>query len=173
MLMLAGAASLLAGYSYDDTWTPGGSTPSWPANAGASFGSSSITFGSGGSVLVKNVLTTNPNDYEVESQLSPVSGGNYVEFVRATTNTTEAGSGNYIATVMNVDTYTGSPSTVGVVIGIYQCVNGTTSNLTNVDVGLLVGSTNILRTVVWSTTLWVFLNGDLVLTYTVPQTSGS
>jgi hypothetical protein len=39
-------------YTYDgSTWTPGGSTTAWQANGGASFGSSSLTFGSGGSAM--------------------------------------------------------------------------------------------------------------------------
>jgi hypothetical protein len=61
LLMVMGAGGLLAGglypaagYIYDSTWTPGSSAASWQANGGASFGSSSVTFGSGGAIIVSD-----------------------------------------------------------------------------------------------------------------------
>lgn len=83
-LIPAFAVSLMAGYTYDSTWIPGGSTTPWQSNGGATFGSSSITFGSGGSIIYKSTVSgANPNDYEVESQLPAASGANYVHFLRA------------------------------------------------------------------------------------------
>jgi hypothetical protein len=89
LLLAVGASSLVEGaytgaypspyFAYDYTWTPGASTTPWKANGGASFGSSSVTFGSGGSIIyTATVSGTNSNDYEVESQFSPASGANYV-----------------------------------------------------------------------------------------------
>jgi hypothetical protein len=181
LVLVVGAAGLLASgyypsqnFVYDYAWTPGGSTAPWHANGGAAFGSSSITFSSGGSIIyTATVSGTNSNDYEVESQFSPASGANYVHFLRAGSTTVQAGSGSYISVELNVAAYTGSPASVAAVLNLKQCVSGTVTTLASANVAVTPGSANTLRSVVFETGLVVYVDGQPVSLPTIPQTTAS
>jgi hypothetical protein len=176
LLLVLGAGGLMAGglypspnYVYDGAaWAPGGSTTNWQANGGASFGSSAITFGSGGSVMSTKAVSGVTTDYEVKSQMTAASGANYVQFVRASSTSVVAGSGSYISVELNVLTYTGSPASVAATLNVNQCVSGTVTTISSTSATVLTGSTNTLRTVVYGQMLWVIFNGQWVWSATIP-----
>jgi len=173
LLGIATAFSVLAQYTYDGaTWSPGGSTSSWQANGGASFGSSSITFGTGGSIISKTSVSGNSNDYEVESQFVPASGANYVHFLRANSTSVQAGTGSYISVELDVATFSGNPGGVQALLVLNQCINGSVTYLGSLLPTFVTGTTNTFRTVAFSNNLWVYVNGQIVWWTTIPQTTG-
>ncbi|HWB99348.1 MAG TPA: hypothetical protein VG672_21715, partial [Bryobacteraceae bacterium] len=163
--------ALWATYSYDFTGLP--SSSGWTANgtvdhdysSGIDFYEDSGSFIYQPAVSTETVggITGSANDYEVSMTLSTPSS-TVIEFLRASSNAMRS-NGYAAGSFISVEYTSGT-------IAIKQSVSGTLTQLGSVTVGYS-GSTQTLRSVIWGTTLWVFLNNQLVLTNTsLPATSG-
>lgn len=115
------------------------------------------------------VSGTNPNDYEVLTRmfLTPLGGQNYVTFLRASSNSVQAGQGSYISVELNNT----APGAVALVVN--QCVNGVVTQLMGGGMYILPNQENILRSVVAGNVLWVLFNNVNVVWMNIPQTTGS
>lgn len=140
------------------------SSSGFTVNGDGTFASSS-----GGAAIWQNTVTgANPNDYEMNTTLTPNSpGGTYMHFLRASLNALP-GSGSYISVEISVPSgwKSGGPAT----LAVRQCSNGTVTQLDGASISLHTGDT--LRSVVWGTNLWVFLNNIQQGAYTIPLTTG-
>ena len=149
-------------------WGPdlryGGSAYGWVVNGDGTFAST----GGGSDMWPTGVSGANPNDYEINTTLllnSP--GGTYMHFLRAAT-TVVPGSGSYISVELAVPSNWQSGGAVP--LAVNQCVNGTVTQLASTSVPLHPG--DALRSIVFGTNLWIFINNIQYGTYTIPQTTG-
>ena len=170
VLFLGSALAALAqtaGYVWDYT----GQGPSPPFYYGFVV-NGDLTFGSasGGSAMwPATVSGINPNDYEISTSLMPTAGGGtYMHFLRAAPTTVLPGTGNYISVELAVPL--GWQAGGAVPLAIKQCLNGTVTQLAGTSVPLHNG--DVMRSVVWGTTLWVFINNVLSAGWIIPQTTG-
>ncbi len=170
VLLLAAAACACA-QSSNFVWdySGAGGNSNWKGNGDTTFASSS-----GGSYIwTAAVSGANSNDYEVNTTLAINLtyyglGGTYMHFLRANSTSVTPHNGSYISVELAVPSTWTSGSAVPLVVN--QCVNGTVTQLGGTSVPLHNGDT--LRSVVWGTTLWVFVNNIQYGTYTIPQTTG-
>ncbi len=115
-----------------------------------------------GALWPNTVSGANPNDYEVDTTLPLAApGGSYFHFLRV-------GTSNSLTLELDV------PSTWqtggAVPVTITQCTSAGCTEVGATSVSLHSGDT--LRSIVWGTTLWIFVNNLQEGTYTVPLTTG-
>ena len=170
-LLLAGLASALCSfgaYTYDFSALPTDDPTNWTINGSPQWGGGFVYFdspdGPGSMIYSPTVTGTNSNDYEVASVEGSGWSGTNVHYLRATSNalatSSTSGTGSYIS----VEFLPSGSLTVN------QCVSGSLTQLGHTTVSLPAGAT--VRTVIWSTTLWVFVNNVQVFIQTVPATTG-
>ena len=171
LLLLASAACSFGQYSYDYTGIPAW-TGSWTANGAVDYDySSGIDFGadSGSFIYATGVSTEsstgvvtagNSNDYEVSVTFCCyLYYGNLVEYLRASSDalqTSYGSAGSFISVAVN---QYGS-------LVVSQCVSGTVTTLGSTTLPWIAPGNNVLRSVIFGTTLQVFLNNQLVYTNT-------
>ena len=182
VLVLMSAASAFGAYTYDysNPWFYYLGTSTFASN-GAGLGGALSSYGTyfywsssgpGSEILIPSV-SGNANDYEVNTQLLvQAGGGTVIHFLRASSNALAASgscTGSYVSVELTVSpTYTGGVAAA--TLAINQCSAGTQSSLGGVSLG--VSNNAILRSVVYGTTLLVYLNNDLIVSMTVPATTG-
>ena len=173
LALLAGWPALaFGGYTYDYPVNLNSPNPSqWAINGGPSFTAPGVTFGgNGGSMmLTATVPGASPYDYEINTTLALKSaGGVYIHFVRASSGSDVAGTGNYVSAEIDVPTPFNSPGLA--TLNINQCTNGSVTNLSSTVVTINDGMT--LRSVAFGQTLFVYINNLLVFSGT-PLSVGS
>jgi RHS repeat-associated protein len=150
-------------FVWDYAYPPGG-TGSFAYNGDATFSAST----GGSEIWTATVSGANPNDYEVYTTLSLKSaGGTYMHFLRAGTTVTP-GVGSYISVEITVPS--GWHSGGSAPIAVNQCSSGTITNIASTSISLHDGDT--VRSVVWGTTLWVFVDNIQYGAWTIPATTG-
>jgi hypothetical protein len=174
--VVAGVTSLFGAYTYDYSESPViADSTRWSSNGSPSFSSTGVTFsGSGGSLISQVPISVesggSQNDYEVNTTLALNSGGGtYIHFLRASSNTVEAGSGSYVSVELVIPSgFSGSGAAT---LNVNQCTNGTVTQLGS---GIVTASNGMtLRTVIWAGNLWIFVNNEFILGEYPTATAGS
>jgi hypothetical protein len=150
------------------SWTSNGTVPSWP------YPTYTGSFSSAGSLIwVPTVSGTNSNDYGVNTTFTLASGGGtFINYLRANSSALASSAsctGSYVSVEIAVpSTYTSGPAAAQ--LNVNQCSGGSLTSLGSQSRSVLSGST--LRTVVWGTTLWVFLDNQQIWTGSVSASTG-
>jgi RHS repeat-associated protein len=143
----------------------GGGDSHWVASGDTTFESSS----GGAYIWNATVSGANGNDYEVNTTLTAAAAGaTFMHFLRANSTSVAPGVGSYVSVELALPS--GWKSGGSVQMAINQCVNGTVTQLGGTSVPLNTGDR--LRSVVYGTTLWVFINTVQYGSYTIPSTTG-
>ncbi len=147
-------------YYYTDT-LESISTSNWTQNGTLSvllgWGLSATT--SGGGSLISKVAVQGPlsTNYEVNMTLAlNASGGDYVEYVRATSNAI-TGTGSYFSVELQNPTF-GSNGACSATLAAYQSVSGTVTELLSRPVSCYNGMQ--VRTAILGTVAYIILDGE-------------
>ena len=160
-----------APYTYDYTSSPVSSDASRWQNNGGTFSGTLVNFsGSGGSLISLEAISgTNSNDSETDTTLAlKGGGGTYIQFFRANSTSVQAGSGSYVS--VEIATPSGFTSPGAATLKVNQCASGTVTQIGSASITATDGMT--VKSVIWGTNLYVFLNNVLQGMYTVPTMSG-
>jgi len=150
-----------AGFTWDfNSYSAGG----WTANGDTTFASSS-----GGSLIWPNTVSgASADDYELDTTIFPGGGGGtYVHFLHASSTSVMPGAGSYIS--VEVTPASNWQSGGMATLAINQWVSGSVTQLSAASIALRSG--DMLRSVVFGTNLWVFINNTRYV-YTIPAGSG-
>ena len=173
LLWLAGCAAALGQvnfvwdfptnqYGAPSPFTGGGGNPTFMSAAG------------GSAIYAPTVSGVNANDYEMRTVLAAtqgLAGGTYMHFLRASSNAAP-GVGSCVGSYISVEFAlpSGWQNGGAAQLTVNQCVNGTYNQLLGTSAAIHNG--DALRSVVWGTTLWVFVNNVRYVSQTIPQTTG-
>ncbi|HYA16989.1 MAG TPA: hypothetical protein VEF06_05955, partial [Bryobacteraceae bacterium] len=170
------AGTLGAQYRYDFQDTTGAPNSGWTQigsvdyaqNYGYSQGDSFP--GTGSLIYNSQVPGANPNNYEIASELYITGGGGtYMHFLRASSYA-YPNSGSYVSVELATPTTSGPVVTMNVQLNVNQRINNQLTQLASRQVVLNYGSR--LRTIVFGSTLRVFLDGVWILDQQISLTTG-
>ena len=141
----------------------------WDASAPDGYYASNFA-GSGGSIVYGGTVPgANGNNYEVASKLAlKTAGAVYIHFLRADAVSVQAGTGSYISVEVQTSSTFHSPGLATLVVN--QSFGGLVTQLAAASITATDGMT--LRSVVFGTNLWVFVNNVAVLQQAIPLTTG-
>jgi RHS repeat-associated protein len=179
-LLIGGAAGACGQYAYENVVGPSIEYPNpanWAQNGGYGYDvTNGIALQSSGSfIYVPSIVSgTNANDYEVRSTFAGCDTPNFVciHYVRASSDASAFAAGIVNGASCQACVSRGNYTSVqvaGLQLAVYQCSAG---SCTSVGGTTLSAPPGLMRTVVWGTNLWVFINDVLVWTGSVPLTYG-
>jgi len=131
-----------------------------------------MTFSSTGGSYISFVPISgeSPNNNEVDATLALKSGGGtYIQFLRADSNSVQAGSGSYVSVEITIPSGYQSPGAATLTIN--QCSKGTVSQIGSQSITATDGMT--VKSVIWGANLYVFLNNVFAGSFTVPTIAGN
>ena len=165
LLAVAGAAFGQANFAWDYSYIGGPYTNNWTQNGDQTYASAS----GGSNIWNVAVSGVNPNNYDIDTSIYPsAGGGTYIHFLRASSTSVLPGSGSYISVQITPAANWVSGGSATLVVN--QCVSGTISQIGGTTIALHSG--DVLRSAIFGTNLWVYLNNTQVGQYTVPATTG-
>jgi hypothetical protein len=173
-LALCACAPAFASYSY--YFTQSFLTPNWGVGWASYSGFTAQNpylnyAGSTGGALISNVAVggANANDYEVDTTLTlGGSGGVYMQLLRASSNAAP-GVGSYVSVEVQNPTFA-SNGVCSATLVVNQVTNGSATQLASSAINCF--NQMAVKSVIFGTNLWVFLNGDIAAQQTVTSTSG-
>jgi len=106
----------------------------------------------------------------MNTTIFPASGGGtFIHFLHGSSTAVLPGTGSYVS--VELTPASGWQSGGAAALVINQCSNGTVTQLASTSVALSSG--DVLRSVVFGTNLWVFINNTRQMIYSIPTGAGN